>query len=180
MKITKLGVLREHLGALQGSRSGALVSLLREAMSSGLVPLSVPDALVDRFSVSVPPDVLEWLDRLSDETGLSLSLVAAGLVQNLMRSRANAPSAVAECEGLPAVNARLGRIREWLHPLFKETDKALSAGRVAFVEAATGSGKGRMIAALAGQRIEQGHTPVWGFHAHLDTHSTNTWTVIPR
>lgn len=49
MKITKLGVLREHLGALQGSRSGALVSLLREAMSSGLVPLSVPDALVDRF-----------------------------------------------------------------------------------------------------------------------------------
>ena len=20
----------------------------------------------------------------------------------------------------------------------------------------------------------------WGFHAHLDTHSTNTWTVIPR
>ncbi|EPO7631955.1 helicase C-terminal domain-containing protein [Pseudomonas aeruginosa] len=160
MKITKLGVLREHLGALQGSRSGALVSLLREAMSSGLVPLSVPDALVDRFSVSVPPDVLEWLDRLSDETGLSLSLVAAGLVQNLMRSRANAPSAVAECEGLPAVNARLGRIREWLHPLFKETDKALSAGRVAFVEAATGSGKGRMIAALAGQRIEQGHTPV--------------------
>lgn len=22
--------------------------------------------------------------------------------------------------------------------------------------------------------------PGWGFHAHLDTHSTNTWTVIPR
>ncbi len=21
---------------------------------------------------------------------------------------------------------------------------------------------------------------IWGFHAHLDTHSTNTWTVIPR
>ncbi|OSN73107.1 hypothetical protein BV352_05692 [Pseudomonas syringae pv. actinidiae] len=20
----------------------------------------------------------------------------------------------------------------------------------------------------------------WGFHVHLDTHSTNTWTVIPR
>ncbi|AQL38008.1 toxin VasX [Pseudomonas syringae] len=23
-------------------------------------------------------------------------------------------------------------------------------------------------------------TPDWGFHVHLDTHSTNTWTVIPR
>lgn len=21
---------------------------------------------------------------------------------------------------------------------------------------------------------------IWGFHAHLDTHSTNTWTAIPR
>lgn len=29
-------------------------------------------------------------------------------------------------------------------------------------------------------QVWSGHCYVWGFHAHLDAQSTNTWTAIPR
>ncbi len=39
---------------------------------------------------------------------------------------------------------------------------------------------GQFICLIARERIPAKKAIEWGFHAHLDTHSTNTWTVIPR
>lgn len=154
MQISKLGCLATHLPGPPGatsSRSGWVVQQLRQAFSQGLCGIDVPEALVVRFSVALPGDVARMLDEASEREGHAPALTCARLIAAVLAKadEAAADAPVAAVHHAMSSDLDYQVVRPVLHPLMTATHEAMRDGKIVFAEASTGSGKGRMIAALA-------------------------------
>lgn len=94
------------------------------------------------------------------------------LIQDLAAMAVVTPSTVRKMED--AVDALAGMVRA---PQMMAPTRALWA--IEDMIRRTPLALVRHLAAITGS-VAAGIWGTWGFHAHLDTHSTNTWTVIPR
>ncbi|MCH8552941.1 MAG: DEAD/DEAH box helicase family protein [Natronospirillum sp.] len=94
---------------------------------------------------------------MAKERGISLAVLTAGLIEALCADAGDEDDGPSEdssqIHGIESV-------RELLHPLLKQAHEGLQQGKIAFVEAATGTGKGRMLAALAADAAAAGQQVV--------------------
>jgi Rad3-related DNA helicase len=150
---------------------------LIKAKEAGLTPKVVPIQEVVSFTAGLPPHIEGWLSELAGAAGVSPAQASAGLLLAL-ESLSEVVGAVNEADPVIQGDGWIGQINPELHPLAIAVDSALSAGRVAFAEASTGTGKGRMILALALKAIDEGRqvvvsaplTLAWQLTAELQAH----------
>lgn len=131
--------------------------LLLEAIAAGLSPLAVPLDGLTSFTATLPPHLAGALKTLAAQHRWSVPQTAAGLIEAARKARDSAPAAPVSGD-TRALD--LDELRAELHPLFKGCTEAIAAGKIAFAEAATGTGKGRMIALLATQAASAGQRTV--------------------
>lgn len=141
----------------EADRSRWSRELLLEAIAAGLSPLALPLDGLTSFTATLPPHLASALKVLAAEHHWSVPQVAAGLIEAARKARASAPVAPASSD---TSAPDLDELRAELHPLFKGCTEAIAAGKIAFAEAATGTGKGRMIALLAAQAARAGQRTV--------------------
>lgn len=135
-------------------------TLLTEAVDQGLDSLPVPLQDVSTFTVTLQPALAVRLKALADQHNTSVSVYAAGLIE-AMRQRSESGSISEAPKELPAdALPGEGAVREVLRPLLKQAAEKTAAGKIVFAEAATGTGKGRMIASLAAAAAIKGDTVV--------------------
>jgi ATP-dependent DNA helicase DinG len=131
--------------------------MLDLCLRTGLTPVAVPEALLTRFTVCMPDALANTLEAAANANGHSLAMTAAMLIAAAQQSEtksADSPNApIAELVGENAV-------REALRPLLHQAWKGLQAGKIVFAEAATGTGKGRLIASLAASSVQRGNLTV--------------------
>lgn len=129
-------------------QDGTFAALLRErihqALLDGLSPISLPHGSVRR-ALDLPDPVVERLESMGkDLDNLSPGRVAGGLL--LAASKAATDSAATQTEVVTPVTVGL---RPMQVTAVEAVAPHLKAGRLALVEAGTGSGKSRIIAHLA-------------------------------
>ena len=150
MPVLTISALPDDIPSGFGSRSAAVAHALDSALRDGLPAQPVPTAKVESFTVSLPEDVAHRLRaRAAQEGGVSVPRLAAGLLAAVARPPADGSRSAEPTDPLRA------EVRALLHPLLDAGHAAIDAGRILLAEAATGSGKGRMIAALALSRCSQ-------------------------
>jgi Rad3-related DNA helicase len=145
-----------RIGAMSPPESGRAAwarDLLVSAKEAGLKPLTVPIHEVVGFTANLPPHLAKWLKGVADECGASPAVASAGLIAAAQaghgcRSESEPEQVEPELSWMREINIEL-------HPLAKAADEAISRGKIAFCEAATGTGKGRMILALAVKAVEE-------------------------
>jgi len=133
--------------------------LLVQALDAGLTPVIVSPAHLTSFTAPLPSHVAAALKAQADFSGLTMALVSAGLIEAARQAGQAVQSGPTDT---PAGGDLIGieRVRPLLHNLLRNTDTGITQGKVVFAEAATGSGKSRMIAALAANATARGDTVV--------------------
>jgi ATP-dependent DNA helicase DinG len=144
----------------EAGRATWATQVLESAMEKGLCPvlLTAQTGALTRFTIKAPPALEAWM-RANCPSGLSLAEAAAGWIESARRAalgvddRVAPASEVVDAGWLALVNADL-------HGLAQRAASVLAAGKVLAAEAATGTGKGRMIAALAWREVAAGQRVV--------------------
>lgn len=131
--------------------------LLLEAVSADLQPVPLPIDNLTSFTATLPPHLAASLKKRAAEKNWTVPQLAGGLIEAARTLRAAQP---AEPHAQQPDDPEVGALRAPLIPLFEGCASAIAAGRVAFAEAATGSGKGRMIALLAARAVRVGQRVV--------------------
>lgn len=151
MKVVKVGITPKSLENLDtgSSRSSTITRILREAVRESMDMQPVPEALIERVAVSMPDDLAAIINAKAVSSGVSLALYTAGLIAAKMNGGNPATESARSTEKKSAVVGFEDKLREPLRPLYRGVSRNLAAGKVVFAQAYTGSGKGRMIAALA-------------------------------
>lgn len=127
---------------------------LSQAMAANVAPAMVPSENITFFTAGLPPDLIDWLKRTAAEHRLDPALAAAGLIQTVQAKPNDTDHQSSE------VDALISSVRSVLRPMVLETQKAISRNQIVFCEAATGTGKGRMLLALGLQAISEGQQVV--------------------
>lgn len=131
------------------------------AVELQLRPVLLPTPHMVSFTVPVPPHIADYIKEQADLTSLSATAAAAGLIESHIRHQSLSEADPVNCiTPDEAEIAGADRVRPILHNLLKSSDRGIVAGKVVFAEAATGTGKGRMIAALAAAGAARGDTVV--------------------
>lgn len=139
MKFVKVGAINppdEH-------RNRWVEARLKQAFESGLEPVPVPEALMQRFTASLSDLTGHQLVTGAQALGLSPAVYCAQLMAAL--DAADAPAPAPEETGLIGES----EVSAHLQGLLRFSWTGLQDGKIAFAEASTGTGKGRMVAALA-------------------------------
>ena len=156
----KMDILR--VGALNPPEKGKSPwarDILNAAISRKLKPLMVPSHEIQTFTVPLPPGTAKELRALADELSLSLAEVSAGLIAATTTAETVSTSKTSVSNPKTAMPGE-ELVRDTLLPLMRASAKGAAAGKIVFAEAATGTGKGQMIAVLAADAAERGDTVV--------------------
>lgn len=125
------------------NRTRWVESRLQKAFSTGVSPVPVPEAKLVRFTVGLTDTTATQLKQGATAAGVSLAMYCAQLLAALDQDVAATPIQV----NTPLMGADL--VSPQLLGLLQACWHGVEQGRVVFAEAATGTGKGRMIASLA-------------------------------
>lgn len=133
--------------------------LLLEAIGARLAPVPVPAQKITSFTATLSFSLAASLKKLASECGWTTPHLAAGLIEAARLARTTPEAASTEA---PAADddAELSLLRKELRPLFKGCLAAIAEKKIPFAEAATGTGKGRMIALLAARAARAGQRVV--------------------
>ena len=132
---------------------------LAEALELKLEPVAVPLHEVESFTATMNPSLATQLKRMAKDANLPIARLTAGLLEALKRQTdalAGTPVPAKHEPGIPGQ----AEVREVLWPLLEQSAAAIAKGKIVFAEAATGTGKGRMIASLAADAAARGDTVV--------------------
>lgn len=157
MRVIKIATPPEFNHDGEGSRSKKITGIIRQAIRDETPYQPVPESLIDRIAVSMPDDIALWLAKSAENAGVSLSLFTAGIIRGVLLDRArDVPAAKEKKANDDQREDRSSFLLEPLRPLYASASTCLDKGGIAFCEAYTGSGKGRMIAALALDAVDKG------------------------
>ncbi|WP_455233418.1 helicase C-terminal domain-containing protein [Geopseudomonas aromaticivorans] len=132
--------------------------LLSKALDNGTPLHPVPMHRVTHFTCNMPPHVADLLRAQAKKANLSVPQAAAGLIAAELAQEA-APAAQ-DADSPATLSQSLSTVRTLLHPLVEGIQAAMGHGKIAFAEASTGSGKGKMICHLAREAAAEGRSVV--------------------
>lgn len=139
-------------------------NLLIDALDRGLTAKLVPAHSLKSFTVTLPTHIAQQLREQAELQAGSVTtpVYAAGLIE---AAKESALSASADDEGdasqaKPSAIVGIDRVRPLLHGLLSNAVEQSDNGKIVFAEAATGTGKGRMIASIAAHAAQQGRSVV--------------------
>lgn len=132
--------------------------LLLQALAQDLAPIPVPVSKTETFTISVRHDLEASVKKIASARGWSVPETAAGLIHAVrLHQQASTSTSVGQQHADDDDDDdELSWIRPEIRPLAREINKAIEGEKIAFAEAATGVGKGRLIAHLAIQAASQG------------------------
>lgn len=128
--------------------------MLTLAVEQELSPVLLPSHELTSYTVMMPPALSDRLSRGAAQTKMSVTDYSAGLIAAVLAGGTESKADIKASE--PTQLAGEPRVREVLRPLMRTAYEEMSGGKVAFIEAATGTGKGRMISALAAEAAKNG------------------------
>lgn len=167
MEVVRLGAINPP----EKQRSQWAREILSDAIERDLTPSVVPVQEVVSFTVTMEPALVARLKSKAQQLDIPMSRLTAGLIEAALRERQSGPVATAKAEdpsGIPGESA----VRDILKPLLRNCVEKVAAGKIVLAEAATGTGKGRMIAAMAANAASKGDTVV------ISAPLTVTWQLI--
>lgn len=133
---------------------------LSSAIEKQLAPTVLPPQQIVSFTATLPPHLIDQLKSISHTSGLSLAGTAAGLIEANIALLASEGNTDEEQPAAPPPLVGAERVRPILHGLLVKANEGIEQGKIAFAEAATGTGKGRMIASLAASAAARGDSVV--------------------
>lgn len=149
MLLMKIAIAPSDLASIEGSgaasRSVAIRARLEEALRKKLPLAEIPDAGLDRVTISLPSSLEHQIRREAAAANLIPSVYCARLIAATQAPVALDAQPVPESNGDELAEA----LRESLAPLYRASVDAIRQGKIALAEAPTGAGKGRLIAAHA-------------------------------
>ncbi|EPG9350567.1 helicase C-terminal domain-containing protein [Pseudomonas aeruginosa] len=155
MEVVRIGAISPP----KENRSQWARACLAEALDLQLKPVAVPAHKVESFTSTMPPVLAAQIKEMAQASGLSIASLTAGLFEALSRhsqGELEVPKPASPVPGIPGQE----HVRDVLLPLLEQSVVGIESGKVVFAEAATGTGKGRMIAALAAHAATKGDTVV--------------------
>ncbi len=152
----------------EANRSRWVREQLAQALAGELKPELFPAAEAVSFTVSVPPLMATALKVLAQTYDWTVGELVGGLIEAQRQQDAASKAAkpdkpgphekavapVAGIEGMPGSD----RVRPLLYPLLRDGNAGVLNGKLVFAEAATGTGKGSMIASMAATAASRGDT----------------------
>lgn len=129
------------------NRSRWAREVLAQALAHDLSPVPVNVSKTETFTVSLKPDMCAAIKKIAAARGWHVSETAGALIA-AVQHHAQAPS-LQQTDTDQQDDEDLSWIREEIRPLAKQVHQAIGANKIAFAEAATGVGKGRLIALQA-------------------------------
>lgn len=155
MQITTIGAPIDFALPEQASRSRLLADQLRRALDAPFTIGPADSGEYVQFPIGLPDSLFDRLDHLARSHRLSHAELTTQLLRN---AEVNAPFMVhdSSAEQILGNAAMLEPLRPVLRPLARGVFDALASGKVVFAESATGTGKSRLIAVLALERIRYG------------------------
>jgi len=129
------------------NRSRWAREVLAQALAHDLSPVPVNVSKTETFTVSLKPDMCAAIKKIAAARGWHVSETAGALIA-AVQHHAQAPS-LQQADTDQLDDEDLSWIREEIRPLAKRINEAIGANKIAFAEAATGVGKGRLIALQA-------------------------------
>lgn len=153
----------------ESGRSKWAREVLADAVGRDLTPAIVPPHKIKSFTVTLPVHLAEALREKADRLDRPVSQIAAGLIES-----AKVPACAHVDMDVPANDTLIGQnqVKSVLRPLVESVWKAVTAKKIAFAEAATGTGKGMMIASLAATAVAKGQSVV------ISAPLSVTWQLI--
>lgn len=150
-----------RIGAINPPETGKAPwarDILIKALDAGVMPARVPAHEVVGFTANLPPHLASIIKMRSVELDMSPARLTAGLIFAFEQH-------VVQMEDPPkqhstVLDSRLAKVRPVLHQLTEKTTEAIHNKKVVFAEAATGTGKGRMICYHALNAIAHGQRAV--------------------
>lgn len=140
MKYLRIGAISPP----QESRTAWARELLAKAMNSGLSPILVPQHEVTGFTANLQPHLADWLEEVARNRGVSPAVAAAGLIAAVQRDQTSSDGE-SKPEGDTEPDELLAEVNPDLRDLARAAQGGMDAGKIAFCEGATGTGKGRML-----------------------------------
>ncbi|MFK4136678.1 helicase C-terminal domain-containing protein [Pseudomonas luteola] len=132
-------------------RSSWARKLLSQALADNVSPMVVPAHEMVSFTANLPPHLGDKIRQMATVNGQSPAHLAAGLIEAVLSKTQEGPESIAEVEE----DQSILKVRDILRPLAKQTNKEMAQNKITFSEAATGTGKGRMICWLATKALEK-------------------------
>lgn len=138
--------------------------LLVSALEEGVTPKLVPAHLLKSFTVTLPTHIAKQLrEQAALHAGsMTTPVFVAGLIESIkdkqLQVGVDNEAVTLETERSSIVG--VGRVRTLLHSLLSKAVEQSDNGKIVFAEAATGTGKGRMIASIAANSAQQGRSVV--------------------
>ncbi len=120
-------------------------ALVELALDQGLPYTPVPIHEATRFTVSFSMAIGGRIRAMATEKGVPPGDVCAGLIRSA-QAHLDVGATVESHPQVATQGGGLALIRPVLHPLAEQVGAAIDKGGVAFAEAATGTGKGRLLA----------------------------------
>lgn len=156
MEITRVSALAPP----EKGKSRWARTLITDAIEKKLAPALLPVTGITSFTVPLPPHVAQQLKVISEASGLSVPMTAGGLIEAAQKAAGGgADKQPAQVQRVPGI-VGAERVRPILYELLESAHAGMSNGNIVFAEAATGTGKGRMIASLATAAAQRGDTVV--------------------
>ncbi len=156
MQIMRLGAANPP----DKNRSKWARDLVDYAMNRNLPVANVPAHTITAFSASLQPAFAAKIEALCAAHKLSPAQLAAGLIKSALDEQAGAQTPAEQVADHSCKLVGEERVRSLLTPLLRSSYESSDAGKIAFAEAATGTGKGRMIASLAAAGASNGKNVV--------------------
>lgn len=152
--------------------------LLAVALNEGLAAKPVPAHTLQSFTVTLPIQMARHLQQQAElkSGALSTPVYAAGLIAAAMEKQLtdDACEEKTTVTASPTATPGIDRVRPLLHGLLNSAIEQSELGKIVFAEAATGTGKGRVIASLAAHSVQQGRTAV------ISAPLAVTWQLIEQ
>jgi|TARA_Y100001934_G_C12387159_1_gene797239 ATP-dependent DNA helicase DinG len=156
MQIMRLGAANPP----DKNRSKWARDLVIYAIDRNLQVANVPAHTITAFSASLQPVLAAKIQALCDAHDLSPAQLSAGLIKSALDYQAGAPAPEKTVSDSSSSLVGEDRVRPLLTPLLRSSYGSADGGKIAFAEAATGTGKGRMIASLAAEGASKGKNVV--------------------
>lgn len=123
--------------------------LLLQAIEDDLEPLIVPEHKVVGFTLNAPPHLSIAIKAKAERSKVSVATVSAGLIEAVLKNEVSGGPAAPTPSNITEKDARISLVRPILHPMVEAIRANMPQGKIFFAEAATGTGKGSLIACLA-------------------------------
>lgn len=138
--------------------------LLTTALDCGLAAKLVPAHLLKSFTVTLPTHIAQQLLEQAklQADSVTTPVYAAGLIESAKEHQFGGSDVDSgeENPAEPALIVGIERVRPLLHGLLTRSIEQSENGKIVFAEAATGTGKGRMIASIAANAARKGQAVV--------------------